>query len=79
MRQDDAGPKKREFRDTRKEEIDQYRRLAERYERNGQPAMATLLRNVVYLAEGGDMTDFAWALDHSRADGKLDDVEVKRP
>jgi len=59
-------------------EIDQYKRLAERYERNGQPAMALLLRNVVFLAEGGDMSDFAWAEVNQRRDGRTDDVEVKR-
>jgi len=59
-------------------EIDQYRRLAEKYERNGQPAMATLLRNVVFLAEGGDMSDCAWAECNARQDGKTDDIEVKR-
>jgi len=63
--------------DTKQAEIDQYKRLADKYERNGQPVMATLLRNVVFLAEGGDMTDFAWAEVNQRRDGKTDDISVR--
>jgi hypothetical protein len=46
--------------ETLQAEIEQYRRLADRYERNGQPAMATLLRNVIFLAEGGELPECDW-------------------
>jgi hypothetical protein len=52
-------------RSTREQEIvnesDALRRLADRMEREGMDAMATLLRNAVYVLDGGSLEDYEWA------------------
>lgn len=78
---DDAkgnGPKVRQFRDTAQDEAAQYTRLAERYAKDGQPVMATLMRNAAWIAGGGDMSEYEWAERFARKDGRTDDITVTR-
>lgn len=56
-----------------------FRRLAELYEADGCPAMATIMRNAAWLAEGGDMEAFEWERRRAAAgkENETDDSEVR--
>ena len=56
-------------------EIESLRRMAERMRRDGRGAMAILLDNAAFLADGGELAPFDWS---TRSDGGTDDVEVSK-
>jgi hypothetical protein len=68
---------KQEMDEQAREEVERLGRMAKRAEETGQPVMARLLRNAIFLLEPSpDWEDYAWL---ARKDGRTDDVEVKRP